>query len=124
MLEIARKKGLARNLANMRQGMRCGNGVVLHLQCLCSCPRPCSRKCCMQAAAAVAAAAAAAASSCAAARPAASRRAMFPQHYDFSPRTFLLPEMAEAFAAELAGGLGCWHMLLAIIMVPWQSRHP
>lgn len=32
------------------------------------------------------------------------RRAMFPQAYDFSPRTFLLPEMAEAFAAELAGG--------------------
>jgi len=94
MLEIARKKGLARNLANMRQGMGCGYSVVV--QCLRSCPTtsPMHPQVCH-----------AAASSCAAACPAAPRRAMFPQHYDFSPRTFLLPEMVEAFAAELAGGL-------------------
>ncbi len=34
------------------------------------------------------------------------RRALFPDHYDFSPATFLLPEQADSFFAELAGNKG------------------
>jgi hypothetical protein len=40
------------------------------------------------------------------ARNLANMRAVFPQHYNFNPRTFLLPEMTEPFLAEFGRGKG------------------
>jgi hypothetical protein len=78
MSEVARKKGLARNLANMRSGLDC-HPINTALSSLTEAQHPNTN------------------------RPdeLMRRRTLFPQHYDFNPRTFLLPEQFEAFQAEL-----------------------
>lgn len=107
MLEIARKKALARNLAAMRCAHRCPPCCTSHvlpdpslvglpagsLPPLHPCPLPVDTP--------VSGISGDGPQHCVAVPAPLPCSSLFPEEYEFSPRSFLLPEMMEAFEAEL-----------------------